>query len=49
MCDCSLHAVKSRPAKVGDKLATRNIGTGTPTSVPFQFLDRPGQAVSVGQ
>jgi hypothetical protein len=24
MCDFSLHNVKSRPAKVGDKLATRN-------------------------
>ena len=23
MCDFSLHAVKSRPAKVGDKLTTR--------------------------
>ena len=29
MCDFSLHAVKSRPAKVGDKLTTRNFGTGT--------------------
>src|ERR1700730_10409247 len=29
MCDYSLHNVKSRPAKVGDKLATRNFGTGT--------------------
>jgi hypothetical protein len=29
MCDYSLHSVKSRPAKVGDKLTTRNFGTGT--------------------
>lgn len=29
MCDFSLHAVKSRPAKVGDKLRTHNFGTGT--------------------
>ncbi len=29
MCDYSLHSVKSRPAKVGDKLTTRNFGMGT--------------------
>jgi len=29
MCDYSLHSVKSRPAKVGDNLTTRNFGTGT--------------------
>ena len=29
MCDYSLQHVKSRPAKVGDKLTTRNFGTGT--------------------
>jgi hypothetical protein len=29
MCDYSLHNVKSRPAKIGDKLTTRNFGTGT--------------------
>ena len=29
MCDFSLHSVKSRPAKVGDKLTTHNFGTGT--------------------
>jgi hypothetical protein len=29
MCDYSLHNVKSRPAAVGDKLTTRNFGTGT--------------------
>jgi hypothetical protein len=29
MCDYSLHHVKSRPAKVGDKLTTTNFGIGT--------------------
>jgi hypothetical protein len=29
MCDYSLHNVKSRLAKVGDKLTTRSFGTGT--------------------
>ena len=29
MCDFSLHNVKSRPAKVGDKLTTHNFNTGT--------------------
>jgi hypothetical protein len=29
MCDYSLHNVKSRRAKVGDKLTTRNFNTGT--------------------
>jgi hypothetical protein len=29
MCDYSLHSVKSRSAKVGDKLRTRDFGTGT--------------------
>jgi hypothetical protein len=29
MCDFSLHSVTSRPAKVGDKLTTRDFGTGT--------------------
>jgi hypothetical protein len=29
MCDYSLHNVRSRPAKVGDRLTTRNFGTGT--------------------
>ena len=29
MCDYSLHDVKSRPAKVGDKLTTRKFDTGT--------------------
>jgi hypothetical protein len=29
MCDYSLRGVRSRPAKVGDKLMTKNFGTGT--------------------
>ena len=29
MCDFSLHSIKSRPEKVGDKLTTRDFGTGT--------------------
>jgi hypothetical protein len=29
MCDYSLHHVNSRPAKVGDKLTTREFGLGT--------------------
>ena len=29
MCDYSLQTIRSRPAKVGDKLTTRNFGTGT--------------------
>ena len=29
MCDYSLQYVRSRPAKVGDKLTTRDFGTGT--------------------
>jgi hypothetical protein len=29
MCDYSLHNVKSRPAKIGDKLTTHKFNTGT--------------------
>ena len=29
MCDYSLQYIRSRPAKVGDKLTTRDFGTGT--------------------
>jgi hypothetical protein len=29
MCDYSLHSVKSRLAKVSDKLTTHDFGTGT--------------------
>ena len=36
MCDYSLHNVKSRPAKVGDKLTTRDFGTGTRGFAPSE-------------
>src|SRR5271155_2513058 len=29
MCDFSLQSARSRPAKIGDRLTTRNFGTGT--------------------
>ena len=29
MCDYSLHTIRSRPAKIGDKLVTKDFGTGT--------------------
>jgi hypothetical protein len=29
MCDYSLYSVRSRPARVGDRLTTRDFGTGT--------------------
>ena len=44
MCDYSLHNVKSRPAKVGDKLTTRNFNTGTRG---FAAPDDAGAAVCV--
>jgi hypothetical protein len=44
MCDYSLQAVKSRPAKVADKLVTRNFGTGT---TGFAAVDDHGTAVCV--
>ena len=42
MCDFSLQSVRSRPAKVGDKLVTRDFGTGTRG---FSASDDPGMAV----
>lgn len=42
MCDFSLHHTKSRPAKVGDRLTTRNFGTGTNG---FAAPDDPNTAV----
>ncbi len=42
MCDFSLHSVRSRPAKVGDKLVTHNFGTGTRG---FAAADDPELAV----
>jgi hypothetical protein len=44
MCDYSLQTVKSRPAKVGDKLTTRNFGTGTRG---FAAQENPAMAVCV--
>jgi hypothetical protein len=44
MCDYSLHHFKSRPAKVGDKLMTRNFSTGTRG---FAAPDDPTTAVCV--
>jgi hypothetical protein len=44
MCDFSLQSVRSRPAKVGDKLVTRDFGTGTRG---FAAEDDPGLAVCV--
>ena len=42
MCDFSLQSVRSRPAKVADKLVTRDFGTGTRG---FSAADDPGLAV----
>jgi len=44
MCDYSLHSVKSRPAKVGDKLTTRDFRTGTQR---FAASENPSVAVCV--
>ena len=44
MCDFSLQSVRSRPAKVGDKLITRDFGTGTRG---FAAADDRGLAVCV--
>ena len=44
MCDFSLQSVRSRPAKVGDKLVTHDFGTGTRG---FAAADDLGLAVCV--
>ena len=44
MCDYSLHTVKSRPAKVGDKLTTQYFNTGTRG---FAAPEDPNTAVCV--
>ena len=44
MCDYSLHSVKSRPAKIADKLIVRDFGTGTRG---FAALENPMVAVCV--
>ena len=44
MCDFSLQSVRSRPAQVGDKLMTRDFGTGTRG---FSASDDAGLAVCI--
>jgi hypothetical protein len=44
MCDYSLHNVKTRPAKVGDKLVTRRFSSGT---TGFSAPEDVGVAVCV--
>ncbi|HUI14106.1 MAG TPA: hypothetical protein VL048_11635 [Xanthobacteraceae bacterium] len=44
MCDYSLQSVSSRPAKVGDRLTTRDFGTGTRG---FSAAEDAGMAVCV--
>jgi hypothetical protein len=44
MCDYSLQGVRSRPARVGDKLVTRDFGKGTHG---FSASDDPALAVCV--
>ena len=44
MCDYSLQTVRSRPAKVGDRLTTRHFGTGTRG---FAVQEDPAVAVCV--
>jgi hypothetical protein len=51
MCDYSLLHVRSRPAKVGDRLTTRNFGTGTrgfaaPENANVAVCIRPGTELS---
>ena len=54
MCDFSLYSVKSRPAKVGDKLTTHNFGTGTrgfaaQEDVNVAVCIRPGTELSFAE
>ncbi|HEY6618543.1 MAG TPA: hypothetical protein VIY68_03270 [Steroidobacteraceae bacterium] len=47
MCDYSLHSIATRPAKVGDRLVTRDFGTGTcgfaaPENLDMAVCLRPG-------
>jgi hypothetical protein len=51
MCDYSLHNAQSRPAKVGDRLTTRDFGTGTRGFAASENRDvavclRPGTELS---
>jgi len=54
MCDYSLHSVKSRRAKVGDKLTTRDFKTGTrgfaaPEDANMAVCVLPGTELAFGQ
>jgi hypothetical protein len=54
VCDFSLHAVKSRPAKVGDKLTTHDFGTGTRGFASLEDVNtavciRPGTELSFAE
>lgn len=48
MCDYSLQAVASRPAKVGEKLVTHNFGTGTTGFCPAEGEDKPAVCILPG-
>ena len=54
MCDFSLHAVKSRPAEVGDKLTTHQFPLGTrgfsaPEDINVAVCLRPGTELSFAE
>ena len=43
MCDYSLHSVKSRPAKVGDRLTTRDLAVCTENSNTHVVMVKPAE------
>lgn len=47
MCDYSLHSMRTRPAKVGDKLVTKDFGVGTRGFSDRADADMPPTAVCV--
>ena len=54
MCDFSLHAIKSRPAEVGDKLTTRQFplsttGFSAPEDIKVAVCLRPGTELSFAE
>ena len=49
MCDYSLHHVKSRPAKVGDRLRTVNFNTGSPDDRTTAVCILPGTELAFSQ
>ena len=54
MCDFSLHAIKSRPAEVGDKLTTRQFplsttGFSAPEDINVAVCLRPGTELSFAE